>query len=198
MEITPELLLNAYRNGYFPMAETKDADELIWFNPLMRAHFDMENFHVPRSLQREINKGKFTVTVNKNFSHVIKRCADIRDDTWINAQIIELYETLHEMGYGVSFEVWDGAEIIGGLYGVAINRAFFAESMYSEISNASKFALEFSVRHLRECGFVLYDTQFANEHLKQFGIIETPREEFKKMLDAALEINPKFPSPVEL
>jgi len=183
--ITPELLLNAYANGYFPMAASRDDPELRWFSPQMRGILPLEQFHIPASLAKFMRKQPFAITVNQAFPQVIAACAQ-RDETWINDSIIALYCELWRNGYAHSVECWRDGALAGGIYGVALGRAFFGESMFSRQPNASKVALVHLVRHLREAGYQLFDTQYGNEHIKQFGVIEIPREEYMARLQATL------------
>lgn len=193
-EVTWEFLLAAYANGYFPMADTKDSPILQWMYPEMRGILPLDTFHIPKSLAKFIKKSPFVITTNTAFPQVIRACADVtevRKETWINEQIIKLYCELWENGYAHSVECWQGSELVGGLYGVAIGGAFFGESMFSKTSNASKVALVYLVELLKNSGYTLLDTQFSNEHLKQFGIIEIPRNNYLKKLAQAISITPE-------
>lgn len=193
-EITWEFLLNAYANGYFPMADAKESEILHWMYPDMRGILPLDNFHTPKSLAKFIRKSPFRITTNAAFPAVIRACAEITDErkeTWINEPIIKLYTELWENGFAHSVECWKESELVGGLYGVAIGGAFFGESMFSRTSNSSKVALVYLVELLNKAGYVLLDAQFINEHLKQFGIIEIPRTEYLERLKAALAITPK-------
>lgn len=190
-DITPECLLNAYANGYFPMAESRDAKALHWYYPEKRGIIPLDNFHIPKSLTKFLKQNPFTYTMDTAFRDVITACAE-RDDTWINDDIIELYCALHTMGYAHSVEVWiqdsetRNQKLVGGLYGVSLDKAFFGESMFSRVANASKAALVYWVNHLRERGYTLLDAQYVNDHLKQFGIIEISREAYLQRLEQAL------------
>ena len=168
--LLPDVLLVAYRNGFFPMADP-DTHQIMWHRPDPRAVIPLDSIRVPRSLKQVIRKGTFNVTTDAAFTLVIKQCS-LRDDTWISDEIIEAYEELHQMGFAHSFEVWEADELVGGLYGVAINGAFFGESMFSRKSNASKVAFVHLVAHLNVCGFRLLDTQYINEFTAQLGAIE--------------------------
>lgn len=193
-EVTWEFLLAAYANGYFPMADTKDSPILQWMYPEMRGILPLDTFHIPKSLAKFIKKSPFVITTNTAFPQVIRACADVtevRKETWINEQIIKLYCELWENGYAHSVECWQGSELVGGLYGVAIGGAFFGESMFSKTSNASKVALVHLVELLKNAGYTLLDAQFTNEHLKQFGIIEIPRNNYLKKLAQAISITPE-------
>ncbi len=193
-DITWETLLAAYATGYFPMAASKDDPTLHWMYPEQRGILPLDDFHVPTSLKKFIKKSTFTLTADRDFPAVIRACAEIgaeRDDTWINEQIIQLYTQLWENGFAHSVECWQDGALVGGLYGVAIGGAFFGESMFSRASNASKVALVHLVDLLNNAGYTLLDAQFTNDHLKQFGIIEIPREEYLARLAVAIKLKPK-------
>lgn len=198
--ISWEFLLAAYANGYFPMADHKDSPTLHWLYPEMRGVLPLEEFHIPKSLTKFMKKSPFTITTNKAFPHVINHCAHgtgERKESWINDTIINLYCELWRYGFAHSIECWQNSSnnnknmaLVGGLYGVAIGGAFFGESMFSKTSNASKVALVHLVKLLKEAGYVLLDTQFTNEHLKQFGVVEIPRDDYLNRLSEALPITP--------
>lgn len=190
VEITPDLLVRAYRAGFFPMAETRDADRLYWLDPEQRGILPLDGFHLPRRLLRTVESGVFTVTADRDFAGVIAACAEPapgREDTWINPQIEALFTELHRRGVAHSVESWQGGVLVGGLYGVALGGAFFGESMFSRATDASKVALVHLVARLRLGGFMLLDTQFVTSHLTRFGAVEVARERYKQMLAAALE-----------
>jgi len=194
VELTWQLLLNAYASGYFPMAETHDSEEIFWFYPEKRGIIPLNAFHIPASLAKLCRKKPFTITTDKAFSDVIRACAEIgasRKETWINDRIIALYCELHENGYAHSVECWQGGALVGGLYGVAIHGAFFGESMFSRVPNASRVALVHLVALLSTAGYALLDTQFVNDHLKQFGVVEIPRRKYLAMLKQALTVTPE-------
>lgn len=199
VEITPELLIRAYRAGFFPMAETREADRLYWLDPEQRGILPLDGFHVPRRLLRTVQAGTFTVTANRDFAGVIAGCAEAapgREDTWINPEIEALFTELHRRGLAHSVESWQGGALVGGLYGVALSGAFFGESMFSRATDASKVALVHLVARLRLGGFTLLDTQFVTSHLTRFGATEVPRDRYKQLLAAALEAPAIFlPSP---
>jgi leucyl/phenylalanyl-tRNA--protein transferase len=189
-EITPDLLVRAYRAGFFPMAETRAADRLYWLDPEMRGILPLDGFHLPRRLRRTVESGRFTVTADQDFAGVIARCAAPapgREETWINPQIEALFTELHRRGEAHSVESWQDGEMVGGLYGVALGGAFFGESMFSRATDASKVALVHLVARLRLGGYRLLDTQFVTGHLTRFGAVEIPRERYKAMLAVALE-----------
>lgn len=184
-KITPELLLNAYANGYFPMAESRHGKELLWYYPEKRGIVPLEGFHLPRSVAKLLRKNLYDVTFNRAFRDVITGCAD-RESTWINDEIIALYSRLHELGFAHSVECWKDGALAGGLYGVALGKAFFGESMFSRETGASKVALARLVEWLKRQGFTLLDAQYVNEHLKQFGVVEISRNEYLAKLNEAL------------
>src|ERR1043166_3535489 len=187
--IPPELLVHGYRLGVFPMAMEDGAIE--WFSPDPRAILPLEQFHVPHALQRVLRKGIFEVKIDNRFGEVIRACAR-RDDTWINREIVESYERLHELGYAHSIETWSKGKLAGGLYGVVIGGAFFGESMFHRERDASKIALVALVERLRKRKFALLDTQWLTRHLEQFGAIEIPRAHYLKLLKRAVELPRKF------
>jgi leucyl/phenylalanyl-tRNA--protein transferase len=190
-ELNWEFLLNAYTNGYFPMAMSHEEEDLHWFYPEKRGIIPLDSFHIPQSLAKAMRKNPFTLTTNRAFCEVIAACGEInakRKDTWINKKIIELYGELWERGYAHSVECWKDNILVGGLYGVAINGAFFGESMFSRQSNASRMALVHLVKLLKKGGYQLLDTQFVNEHLMQFGVIEIERKDYLKLLKEALQV----------
>jgi leucyl/phenylalanyl-tRNA---protein transferase len=187
--IDPELLLQGYRLGVFPMAMADNSIE--WFSPDPRAILPLDKFHVPHTLRRTLKKELFEVQIDRRFAEVIRACAK-RKDTWINRQIIESYERLHELGYAHSVEAWKENKLAGGLYGVAIGGAFFGESMFHWITDASKVALVALVHHLRERKFVLLDTQWLTPHLAQFGVTEISRNSYLRLLASALELPRQF------
>jgi leucyl/phenylalanyl-tRNA---protein transferase len=189
VEITPEVLLKAYACGIFPMAESADDNTLYWIEPEQRGIISLDHFHVPSRLARTVRSDRFTVAVNRDFDAVIAGCAAPkpgRGRTWINGRIRSLYRKLHERGHCHSIEVYDEGELVGGLYGVSLARAFFGESMFHHARDASKVALVHLVARLRAGGFALLDTQFVTDHLKTFGAIEIPRRQYHKELEAAL------------
>jgi leucyl/phenylalanyl-tRNA---protein transferase len=189
-EITPELLLNAYASGYFPMAESRDGSQINWYYPEERGIIPLDTFHIPASLEKFLKRDPFTYTTNQCFGEVIRSCAHRNDGTWINDTIIDAYCKLHELGFAHSVECWKDKNLVGGLYGVALGGAFFGESMFTRESNASKAALVHLVGLLNQAGYTLLDTQFVNDHLKQFGVVEIPRAEYLKKLGAALHTSP--------
>ncbi|WP_245220534.1 MULTISPECIES: leucyl/phenylalanyl-tRNA--protein transferase [unclassified Ruegeria] len=195
MSLTPELLLHGYSIGIFPMAEHRDDPELFWVDPKFRGIFPLDGFHISRSLARRIRNCGFEISINRDFSGVVDGCAD-RSDTWINAELHALYRQLHQSGHAHSLEVWDGAALVGGVYGVTLGAAFFGESMFSRRTDASKIALAYLVDRLRQTGFHLFDTQFLTAHLASLGAIEIPRGAYKKELEEALNQSTDFAAPI--
>ena len=193
--ISPEMLLRAYACGVFPMADDADDDELFWVEPEWRGVLPLDGFHVPRSLARTIRRGTFDVRFDTAFDAVLDGCAGggpTRPKTWINAPIRRLYGELFALGHCHTVETWRGDELVGGLYGVTLGRAFFGESMFSRATDASKVALVALVERLRERGFVLLDTQFVTEHLARFGVTAVHRSDYDAMLAEALEGEARF------
>lgn len=185
-QITPELLLRAYAAGVFPMSEGRDDPELFWVDPRERGILPLEGFHISRSLARRIRQAPFDIRINTDFAGVVEGCAD-RDETWINAEIFELYQQLHATGHAHSLELWEGDALIGGVYGVALGAAFFGESMFSRRRDASKIALAYLVSRLRFGGFELFDTQFVTDHLQSLGAVEISRAAYRSRLSDALQ-----------
>ncbi|MFL6726908.1 MAG: leucyl/phenylalanyl-tRNA--protein transferase [Sphingomicrobium sp.] len=183
--LDPRLLLQGYATGIFPMADSRDANEVFWVEPRNRAIIPLDRFHVSRSLRRTLRTGRFTVTHDSDFSGVIRACAD-REETWINAELEQAMRALHASGHAHSIEVWSGHELAGGLYGVKLGRAFFGESMFSRARDASKVALAWLVARLKAGNFTLLDCQFMTEHLASLGAISVPRETYVALLSAAL------------
>jgi leucyl/phenylalanyl-tRNA--protein transferase len=189
-EVTPELLLRAYACGIFPMSESADDPSLFWVEPEQRGVIPLTGFKVSSRLARTVRSDALTVTVNSAFRRVVGECAAPkpgREDTWINGRIRELYGALHEMGHAHSVEVWQNDDLVGGLYGVSLGRAFFGESMFHHARDASKVALVHLVARLIAGGFVLLDTQYVTDHLMSFGAVEVPRSRYRKLLSAALD-----------
>ncbi len=189
-EVTPELLLRAYACGIFPMSESADDPGLFWVEPEMRGVIPLDGFCISSRLARTVRSDKFSVTVDRAFKRVMSECAapkPDREDTWINKRIRDLYGELHEMGHAHSVEVWQGDDLVGGLYGVSLGRAFFGESMFHHARDASKVALVHLVARLIAGGYGLLDTQYVTEHLLSFGAVEVPRDRYRVLLDAALD-----------
>ena len=189
-EITPELLLRAYRAGLFPMAESRRGDRLYWLDPEQRGVIPLAAFHLPRRLRRTVLSGAFEVTSNRDFAGIVAGCAapaEGREDTWINTEIERLFGALHRLGHAHSVEVWHDGRLVGGLYGVSLGAAFFGESMFSRVRDASKVALVHLVARMRVMGFRLLDAQFQTAHLAQFGCREVPRAAYKRLLAEAVD-----------
>src|SRR5580704_9978730 len=194
-EITPEVLLRAYACGIFPMAESADDPTLFWVEPEMRGVIPLDGFRIASRLARTVRSEAFTVTVDTAFKAVIAGCAAPqpgRADTWINKRIRDLYVGLHQLGHAHSVEVWEDAELVGGLYGVNLGRAFFGESMFHRARDASKVALVHLVARLIAGGFELLDTQYVTEHLRSFGAVEISRRRYCALLDKAIKGNADF------
>ena len=189
--LTPELLLNAYASGVFPMSESRDDPEVFWVDPRFRGIIPVDGFHISRSLAKRMRRGGFTVSFDTAFEQVVEGCAD-RDETWISDTIFALYSALYKAGFAHSVEVWEGDTLIGGSYGVALGGAYFGESMFSRRTDASKIALAWLIDRLRLDGFTLFDTQFLTPHLASLGGIEIPRGEYRKRLKAALAEPARF------
>ncbi|MDP2731889.1 MAG: leucyl/phenylalanyl-tRNA--protein transferase [Hoeflea sp.] len=190
LRITPELLLRAYASGLFPMADSADDPEIYWVEPEMRGVLPLDGFHIPKRLARTVRQQPYEIRINTAFDDVVAACAEsveTRPSTWINATIVELYKSLHRLGHAHSVEAWRDGELVGGLYGVSLRRAFFGESMFSRATDASKICLVHLVARLRKQGFVLLDTQFTTKHLERFGAIDIPREDYAGILADALD-----------
>ena len=183
--LDPRLLLQGYATGIFPMADSRDAAELFWVEPRNRAIIPLDRFHLSRSLKRRLRSGQFTVTHDRAFHDVITACAD-REETWINTELERAMLALYASGHAHSIEVWQDGELVGGLYGVKLGRAFFGESMFSRRTDASKVALAWLVARLKTGNFTLLDCQFMTEHLASLGAISVPRETYVALLSAAL------------
>ena len=187
--IDPEVLLQGYRLGVFPMAMDNGAIE--WFSPDPRAILPLEEFHVSHSLERIIRQKSFEMRINTSFREVMEKCA-LRAETWINAEIIESYARLHQLGYAHSVEAWRDGELVGGLYGVAIGGAFFGESMFHQTRDASKFALWALIERMRRQRLVLLDIQWLTPHLKKFGAVEISRKQYLHLLASAVNLQCRF------
>ena len=199
--LTPQIVLDAYSKGLFPMAENRRDKQLFWIDPEVRGILPLDNFHIPRSLKKKIRNNPFEVRFDHNFAAVIRACAQQkpkRRETWINDEIIELYTKLFCMRHAHSVECWQEEKLVGGLYGISIGGAFFGESMFSSERDSSKIALVHLVARINLAGFTLLDTQFITDHLKQFGAIEISRVEYHKILKGALNLNVGFHLEVSL
>ena len=183
--LEPRLVLQGYASGIFPMAESRDTDELFWVEPRERAILPIDGFHLSRSLAKRLGSGRFHVTRDQDFGGVIQGCAD-RDETWINGPIEQAMHDLYALGAAHSVEVWRDGRLVGGIYGVKLGRAFFGESMFSRETDASKVALAWLVARLKVGGFALLDCQFITDHLASLGAIVVPRTLYSALLAAAL------------
>ena len=186
--LSPQLLLQAYTSGSFPMADPEEDNQIYWHTPVMRGIIPLdERFHVSKNLKRLYRKKTFSVYINRNFETVIRKCQELRsDDTWISEEIVDAYLGLHEHGYAHSFEAYQNGELVGGLYGVSIGKAFFGESMFHTVTDASKICLVYLVEFLRDNDFQLLDTQYLNPHIMQFGAYESPHKEYMRLLNKAI------------
>lgn len=194
--LTPKILLTAYRSGIFPMAESADDPELFWVDPERRGILPLDSFHVPRRLRRIVRQDRFKVRVDRDFGGTLDACAEAtekRPNTWINGEIVRLYTALHALDAAHSVECWQGDALVGGLYGVSIGGAFFGESMFSRVADASKVALVHLVALMRVGGYRLLDLQWVTPHLAQFGAIEVPRAQYRRLLAEALRYRCVFP-----
>jgi leucyl/phenylalanyl-tRNA--protein transferase len=193
MKLTPFLLLNAYSQGIFPMADHDGA--IYWYDPDPRAILPLDDFHVPRRLARTMRQGQFDIKVDTAFEAVMRACAEPaagRETSWINDEIICVYTELFQSGFAHSVESWQAGNLVGGLYGVSLRGLFAGESMFSRETDASKVALVHLVERLRLGGFSLLDTQFTTAHLTRFGVIEIPRDEYKLRLAEAMLVDANF------
>ena len=193
--LTPDLLLKAYSVGVFPMADRRDAEDVYWVEPRRRGILPLETFHLPHRLARTLRQERFELSANRDFVAVMHGCAEPaegRGETWINDAIITAYSALHRRGHAHSLEVWQDGALVGGLYGVALGAAFFGESMFTRVRDASKVALAHLVARLRLGGFTLLDTQFLTPHLAQFGSIEIGREPYRALLAEAVSRRADF------
>jgi leucyl/phenylalanyl-tRNA--protein transferase len=199
VRLTPEILLAAYAAGIFPMAESADDPELFWVEPQRRGILPLDSFHVPRRLRRVVRHGGFEVRVDSAFEAVMRGCAELSDkrpNTWINDEILRLYAALFRRGAAHSVECWRADALVGGLYGVSLGAAFFGESMFSRVTDASKVALVHLVARLKRGGYRLLDTQFLTPHLARFGGIEIPKSRYRRLLAEALAGSAVFPAAV--
>ena len=193
--ITPDLLLKAYACGVFPMAEDRTDPGLFWVDPKQRGVIPLDRFHVPRRLARLVKGDRFDVRINSAFVAVLEACAEAADNrpsTWINKEIVRLYSQLNERGYAHSVECWQDDELVGGLYGVDLGGAFFGESMFHRVTDASKVALVHLVARLKAGGYTLLDTQFVTDHLRQFGAVEIGRDAYQERLREAILASGNF------
>ena len=193
LPLTPDLLLRAYARGIFPMAESRDSDEIFWVDPRERGILPLDGFHLSRSLRRRMRSEPFRVSFDSDFAGVVAGCAD-RPETWINDEIASLYRQLHQTGHAHSVELHEGETLVGGVYGVTLGAAFFGESMFSKRTDASKIALAYLTDRLRTCAYQLFDTQFLTPHLATLGAVEVPRDVYRYRLRLALPKAARFAS----
>ena len=187
--VTPQILLRAYSIGLFPMAEGAEDPSLFWLDPEQRGIFPLDRMIVSRSLAKVVRQDRFSVLVDRDFDAVIEGCASAapdRPETWINARIRHLYRALFDMGHAHTVEAYQGSELVGGLYGVALGAAFFGESMFHRRTDASKVCLLHLAARLRDSGYWLLDTQFVTPHLATLGAVEVPRARYRKRLAEAV------------
>jgi leucyl/phenylalanyl-tRNA--protein transferase len=192
--LTPELMLQAYAAGIFPMAESRDATDLVWVNPRFRGVFPLGAFHLSRSLRRRILRGGFEIRIDGDFAGTVAACA-ARTETWISAPLFAAYLDLNALGHARSVEVWQDNRLVGGVFGVTMAGAFFGESMFSRVPDASKIALAWTIDRLRLGGFALFDTQFITPHLASLGAEEIPRADYLRRLSRALATYACFDRP---
>ena len=195
-EISPELMLRAYAAGIFPMAKSKSAETVLWVDPRERGILPLDKFHIPKSLRKTVRQNRFDIRCDHAFSKTLEECGrptPNRRDTWINAHIERCVNELHAMGFAHSVECWQDGKLVGGLYGISIGSAFFGESMFSRVADASKVALVHLVARLKLGGFRLLDTQFVTDHLERFGVIEIPTRDYLVLLEDALKYQAVFP-----
>jgi leucyl/phenylalanyl-tRNA--protein transferase len=193
--IAVDALLSAYASGWFPMAAAPG--DIRWYSPDPRGIIPLDTFHISRRLARSLRQNGFEIRVDTSFRAVIEACAarEDSDGDWIDEEIIESYCALHERGFAHAVETWQDGVLVGGLYGVAMQGAFFGESMFHRVDDASKAALAALVDRLRARGYALLDTQWVTEHLAQFGAVEIPRRRYLRMLDEALKVDASFNGP---
>jgi leucyl/phenylalanyl-tRNA--protein transferase len=186
------LLLQAYRTGFFPMGA--DDGDIRWFSPDPRGIIPLDRFHLPKRLARVIRSARFEVRLNRSFEEVVRACGGRVGDSgnWINDKIIESYTELHRLGFAHSVEVCERDRLVGGLYGVSLRGAFFGESMFNHVTDASKVGLAALVDRLRERGYGLLDIQWLTPHLKRFGAIEIPRPRYLELLEASMRLDCRF------
>ncbi len=193
--LTPELILEAYRHGMFPMAYSGDSPYIHWICPEERGQLSITDIHISRRLKSTIRSAPYDIKINTDFDGVMRLCAEAakdRPETWINPSIIATYSQLHDQGHAHSIESWNGDTLVGGIYGLTIGSAFFGESMVSRARDASKICLIHLCARLWKGGFTLFDTQFVNDHLEQFGVYEISHKKYIKQLEPALKQNADY------
>ncbi len=195
VEIDPDLLLQAYSMGMFPMSEDADDDQVFWVQPEKRGIIPLEAFHAPKSLLKTVRRARFEIRIDQDFDAVLDGCAESKDGrerTWINGTIRNACRVLFQRGHCHTVEAYWEEQLVGGLYGVSLGGAFFGESMFSRMTDASKVCLVHLVERLKARQFELLDTQFLTAHLARFGALEISRKKYEKLLAAALKLNPSF------
>ncbi len=200
MFLTAHSIIDGYKKGIFPMAESKNTPYIYWVSPEYRGIIDINNFTVSKSLKKVIKKNKFLVKINNDFAGVLKNCSELnnkRTETWINDEIINSYIELNKLGMATSIESYLDEKLVGGLYGVQLGKIFFGESMFSKIDNASKVALVYLVAFLKEGDFNILDTQYITNHLKQFGAIEITRKKYLTILSKNIKEKAVFPDKIK-
>jgi len=193
--IPPDLLLEAYASGIFPMG--MPGGDIRWFSPDPRGILPLESFHTPHGLKKALRNPAWKIRVDTAFGEVVEACAE-REETWITESIADSYYQLHQDGHAHSVEVWRDGVLAGGLYGVSLGGAFFGESMFHRVTDASKVALWHLVKILKEGGFTLLDSQWTTPHLEQFGAVEIPRDLYLERLAVAVNLKPSFPKQGEI
>lgn len=188
--LTPDILLYGYIHGCFPMGNEEGL--IHWYNPDPRAIFPLESTRPNARFKRFLRSSGFHCTVDTAFERVMRHCATAHGDTWITGEMIRVYTQLHRMGHAHSVETWAGPALVGGVYGVSAGGAFFGESMFSLVPNASKAAFHHLAEHLRQRGFLLFDTQYLNDHTALLGATEVSKKEFSMLLAQALEKQVRF------
>ncbi len=189
-ELSVDLILQGYTQGCFPMADPDG--EIYWYSPDPRTVFTYADFRIPRSLRPVLNRGAFEMRLNTRFEQVMRSCGDRPEGTWISERLLTVYCEMHRLGLAHSVESWQDGRLAGGLYGVALGGAFFGESMFHRVTDASKVALVFLMKHLKKRGFTLIDTQWTTPHLARFGAREIPRATYLRQLAEALQVRARF------
>lgn len=191
--LAPEVLLSAYAQGVFPMAD--EVGRIHWYSPDPRAIIELDAFYAPRTLRQRYRQRRFHIRIDTAFRIVIQRCGQRHEGTWISPEMVEAYDRLFQLGFAHSVETWQAGELVGGLYGVALGAAFFGESMFHRVADASKLALVALVQRLRERGYTLLDVQFMTPHLARFGAVAIPRGEYLRRLAEAVKQPCQFVAP---
>ena len=194
-KIPIDAVIQAYKEGLFPMAETADSKEIYWVEPKKRGVFLFDKIKIPKKIRKFSKSNPFEISVDLQFNNVIENCSQLtstRKDTWINKTIKLIYLELFQKGYAHSVECYVNKKLVGGLYGVSIGGVFFGESMFSFVSNASKFALFHLIERLKIGNYEFIDTQFINSHLSQFGAVEISNNSFKRMLKNGIKKDANF------